>query len=80
MEPRHQRYLDFDLKDRHGDLLFVRCHADGKISGAWANKGARTAFPSLWKVERAKWLADSDLSELVPLIDAAFAALKEDTT
>lgn len=71
------RSLDLELHDSDGDPLYVRVFADGKIQFEWERSvlGIRDKRP----FDETDWLASAWRRPCVPIIKAAFAALREGT-
>lgn len=82
--------LTLELANIRGEPLEAVCYSDGTL--AWRYPRYSTFMPGeprevwhyvreVWHYVREEWLAnDSPRKHLAPIIDAAFAALKEDAT
>lgn len=74
------REVVLELADGAGEIMWVRCAADGTMLGGTKLHSLMADSLVPWEPKpRQNWLGSPSLRHLVPVIDAAFAALKGGT-
>lgn len=65
-------YIDLDLPDADGDMLYIRVRADGYVSWDWVAENRHKDFEPY---QHDMWEASYYRCGLRPFIEAAFAEL-----
>ena len=71
------KHLDLELTDSEGDPFFVRVYADGTTAWTWQLCLLPVTEPRCFSAD--DWLQSKLRHPCIPLVLAAFAALKEQT-